>query len=595
MAAGAGDISVGISPPRTGTPDSIGDFRIVREIGRGGMGVVYEAVQQSLGRTVALKVLPPSINLSESQIGRFHREAQSAGRLHHTNIVPVFGVGEHDGMHYYVMQCIQGQGLDSILNSFHVVEGAFVSTNQTTEGNTGPSNTAVNEKSKSGSTTEQTINVGRRRIEIQTYETTRYWQSVAEIGRQVTDDALQHAHDQNTLHRDIKPANLLLDVHDTVWITDFGLAKSLEQDAFNITQTGEVLGTPRYMSPEQLRGKAEKRSDLYSLGLTLYEMLSLRPAFDAQDRASLLKQVMYEQPPPLDKVNPRIPQDLVTVVHKAIAKEPERRYQTAGLLRDDLERFIEGRPILARRTSNLMRLWLWSKRNPVIAGLSAATFLLILLSAVIGWKGYADTRRALRKVDVQLDQTRKERGRAEDNLNLALQAFDEVFQQIGGDASLDAGGGKLALSRDMANMMESLLIFYTHFIERNADRKGLELEEIRAHTRMGQLYLRLGQFPEARASLENALILYDELPEEKRPDLFTRDQARLLRRIGTTYMTWFETSQARDLFGQAKLILGRALENDSENVELLFEFANVCQEFAMLAPPKGMHEAAPSA
>ncbi|MDP6359156.1 MAG: protein kinase, partial [Planctomycetota bacterium] len=154
MAAGAGDISVGISPPRTGTPDSIGDFRIVREIGRGGMGVVYEAVQQSLGRTVALKVLPPSINLSESQIGRFHREAQSAGRLHHTNIVPVFGVGEHDGMHYYVMQCIQGQGLDSILNSFHVVEGAFVSTNQTTEGNTGPSNTAVNEKSKSGSTTE---------------------------------------------------------------------------------------------------------------------------------------------------------------------------------------------------------------------------------------------------------------------------------------------------------------------------------------------------------------------------------------------------------------------------------------------------------
>ncbi|MDP7253625.1 MAG: tetratricopeptide repeat-containing protein kinase family protein, partial [Planctomycetota bacterium] len=369
--------------------------------------------------------------------------------------------------------------------------------------------------------------------------------------------------------------------------------KSLEEDAFDITQTGEVLGTPRYMSPEQLRGKAEKRSDLYSFGLTLYEMLSLRPAFDAQDRASLLNQVMYEQPPPLDKVNPRIPQDLVTIIHKAIAKEPERRYQSGALLRDDLERFIEGRPILARRTSSLMRLWLWSKRNPVIAGLSAATFLLVLLSAVIGWKGYADTRREKRKVDVQLDQTRKERGRAEDNLNLALQAFDEVFQQIGGDASLDAGGGKLALSRDMANMMESLLIFYTHFIERNADRKGLELEEIRAHTRMGQLYLRLGQFPEARASLENALILYDELPEEKRPDLFTRDKARLLRRIGTTYMTWFETSQARDLFGRAKLILGRALEKDSENVELLFEFANVCQEFAMLAPPKGMHEPAP--
>ncbi len=187
-------------------------------------------------------------------------------------------------------------------------------------------------------------------------------------------------------------------------------------------------------------------------------MLSLRPAFDAQDRASLLNQVMYEQPPPLDKVNPRIPQDLVTIIHKAIAKEPERRYQSGALLRDDLERFIEGRPILARRTSSLMRLWLWSKRNPVIAGLSAATFLLVLLSAVIGWKGYADTRREKRKVDVQLDQTRKERGRAEDNLNLALQAFDEVFQQIGGDASLDAGGGKLALSRDMANMMESLLI-----------------------------------------------------------------------------------------------------------------------------------------
>ena len=190
---------------------------------------------------------------------------------------------------------------------------------------------------------------------------------MARIGVQVA-DALAYAHAQGILHRDIKPSNLLLDTRGTVWVTDFGLAKADDQQ--NLTHTGDILGTLRYMPPEAFGGKADGRGDVYALGLTLYELLAFRPAFDEKERGRLIKQVTGEAPPPLRKLNPEVPRDLETIVQKAIEREPAHRYATAAELADDLQRFVDDEPIRARRTSYAERLARWGRRNPAVAALS---------------------------------------------------------------------------------------------------------------------------------------------------------------------------------------------------------------------------------
>ena len=188
--------------------------------------------------------------------------------------------------------------------------------------------------------------------------TGRAWRS---IGVQVA-DALEYAHKQGIQHRDIKPSNLLLDTQGTVWVTDFGLAKADDQQ--NLTHTGDILGTLRYMPPEAFEGKTDARSDVYSLGLTLYEMLAFRPAFDEKERNRLIKQVTQEEPARLGKLNRHVPRDLETIVHKAIDRDPKQRYGSAGALAEDLQRFIEDEPIKARRVSRTERLWRWCRRHP---------------------------------------------------------------------------------------------------------------------------------------------------------------------------------------------------------------------------------------
>src|SRR5262249_4063737 len=175
-----------------------------------------------------------------------------------------------------------------------------------------------------------------------------YWHSVAHIGMQVA-GALAYAHQQGVLHRDVKPSNLLLDTQGTVWVTDFGLAKV--EDQHHLRHSGDVVGTLRYLAPEVFNGKADARSEVYALGLTLYELLALRPAFDEKDRNQLVQQVTTGEPPRLDKLNRAIPRDLVTIVHKAIDRDPARRYQTASELAADLQRFLDNEPIQARRVS----------------------------------------------------------------------------------------------------------------------------------------------------------------------------------------------------------------------------------------------------
>lgn len=370
--------------PSSGTtdPDRIGEFRILRCVGNGGMGVVYEAVQESLGRHVALKLLPLDALADPKRLERFRREAKSAARLHHTNIVPVFGTGEAGGRHYYAMQFICGHPLDEVINELRLcqknadseirrtaTQDAVASILKAFSGeepaSDAPQSTHLGENSQGGKSNSLS-------------DSSRgYWSMVARITSQVA-DALSYAHGQGILHRDIKPANLLLDLQGIVWVTDFGLAKTT--DAEDLTQAGDIVGTIRYMAPERFDGVGDHRVDIYALGLTLYELLTLRPAFSSHQRPKLLEQVMAANPPKPRSINPSIPRDLETIVLKAIARDPALRYQTASEMAEDLRRYIEDRPIRARRASTAEMAFRWCRRNPAVAMLIAA----VLLTTTIG-------------------------------------------------------------------------------------------------------------------------------------------------------------------------------------------------------------------
>jgi serine/threonine protein kinase len=406
--------------------ECLGDYRILREVGRGGMGVVYEAEQQALGRRVALKVLPRKLLADSKHRRRFERAARLAAKLHHTNIVPVFGVGEQDGLPYYVMQFIQGLGLNEVLEELTRVRAggespSAAANSQNPPGKglsaadvarsllTGPFEPAAAEASLNPSSPglpardageealaapsadRLTNNLsdssvvlpgqsgpsGQRKAKPPTY-----WQSVAQIGVQVA-RALEYAHQQGVLHRDIKPSNLLLDRRTTVWVTDFGLAKA--SDSEDLTHTGDVLGTLRYMPPEAFEGESDARSDIYSLGLTLYELLASRPAFEESDRHKLIKQVTTGEPPRLERLNPEVPRDLVTIVHKAIDRDPQQRYSSAGELAVDLQRFTDDEPIKARPIGATERLIRWCRHNPLLAGSLMTVAATLILGIVAAW------------------------------------------------------------------------------------------------------------------------------------------------------------------------------------------------------------------
>jgi serine/threonine protein kinase len=378
--------------PRASTPrrafgggpirERIGEYRLIREIGRGGMGIVYEAEQESLGRRVAIKVLPGGAWADDRPMQRFLREAKTAGGLRHGHIVPVFAVGLEDGLPYYVMPLIEGAGLDQVilelrerriasLDSLEALDDDLPSIARTLLERSSPGRPA----SSGGKTTRS----GSVEAELPPLPSLgkgpgfRHWRGVAEVGRQVA-EALQHAHERGILHRDIKPSNLLLDSEGVAWVADFGLAKAMSHD--DLSRTGDLVGTLRYMAPERFRGESDARSDVYSLGLTLYELMTLRPAHDVLDRAELIRKIAEAEPTRPGELDPSIPIDLETVVLKAIEPDPKRRYESAGGLAEDLARFVEGRPVLARRATVAERLNRWVGRNRALAALVLLTIAL---------------------------------------------------------------------------------------------------------------------------------------------------------------------------------------------------------------------------
>jgi serine/threonine protein kinase/WD40 repeat protein len=447
-----GSVAGPVAGPAPGTPAGLpaapaqlGDYRILRVIGRGGMGVVYEAVQNSLGRHVALKVLPAPELLPPTHLERFRREARAAARLHHTNIVPVYGVGQDQGIHYYAMQFIQGQGLDVVLKELRRLRRPGCPATPATGG--GPTEATASiahsllcgrwagdapaadpgpSPEPAGSTADGSA--GQAGWSGPSHR--EYFRGVARMGAQVA-DALAYAHQQGVLHRDIKPSNLLLDGRGTVWVTDFGLAKA--EGADELTQTGDIVGTLRYMAPERFAGRADGRSDVYALGITLYEMLTLGPAFGESPRPRLIEQVLHEEPPRPRTLEPQLPRDLETVVLKAIAKVPGRRYQTAGELAADLRRYLAGEPLRARRAGVAERAAKWVRRRPTAAALLAVS-AAGLLTVVVGSLAYnarlqealGEARRAERQRTEQLGLTSLHQAHGSRWSGRAGQRFDSL-------------------------------------------------------------------------------------------------------------------------------------------------------------------------
>ncbi|MBL8735217.1 MAG: serine/threonine protein kinase, partial [Planctomycetes bacterium] len=447
----------------------LGDFKIVRELGRGGMGVVFEAVQESLGRKVALKVLPQSALLTGNQLERFVREAQIAAQLHHSNIVPVYGSGESDGYHWYAMQFIVGASLDRW---------------QAEQRQAPP------------------VGSGAWRTRA------RY---VARLGQQAA-SALHWAHLQGTLHRDVKPGNLLLEQNDHLWVTDFGLAKALEQDG--LTRSGDVLGTLQYLAPEQFAGQYDVRSEVYALGVTLYELLTLQPAFAGSSRSELMERIRTQRPESLRKLCPELPQDLVVVVEKAMAREPGDRYPDAGALAADLQAFVDDRPVAARRLSMRAHVWRWCRRNRGMAVLAASTLLAVVAAAVTGWVAYgiADVARAEASAALQREAQQSQRNDA--NVKLMLAGLSDVFDDlIGRDPTLlfeidPETGEQTVITRQVVDprsirALEDMLRLYHDFAAQNADDQQLRFETARAHRRVGAIHVRLGK-PANLASAANA-------------------------------------------------------------------------------------------
>lgn len=369
----------------------IGEFRIKRWIASGGMGTVYEAEQIPLNRTVALKVLPSHLSYSETAILKFRREAEAGGRQHHPGIVAIYAVGEHEGIHYIAQELVEGGR-----------------------------------------------NLHDRLMEIRDRELQPpdYFRESAEIVAHVA-DALEHAHESGVIHRDIKPSNILLTGEGTPKVTDFGLAKV--EDALALSRTGELAGTPYYMSPEQAMSRPsgiDKRTDIYSLGATLYEMLTLKYPFEGKTSQEVLRQILHVDPKDPHGINARVPRDLSLICLKAMEKSPGRRYQSMREFSEDLRRFLNGEVIHAKPAGLSTKVMKRVKRNPVISAAAGVALLAFVgFLAYVLFVSYPNIRQERDLANAEKNRAvaaeakaERERTKAEEQARIAEERYNQVIR-----------------------------------------------------------------------------------------------------------------------------------------------------------------------
>ena len=425
-------------------PRALGDFELVCEIGRGGMGVVYEARQVSLGKQVALKILPLAGVLDCRVLARFQNEARAAAQLQHPNIVSVHAVGSDRGIHYYAMQYIDGSNfarlIDSLRNAKHRREETR--RRQTTVDQSAPSEQLPSspKKPKSDSDTLASRDFVSALSTKRSSSSPEFLKPFLRAAIQVA-DALHYAHTMGVVHRDVKPANLLLDLHGDTWLTDFGLAQV--QGDPGLTLTGDVVGTLRFMSPEQAYAKrvvVDHRTDIYSLGVTLYELLTLEPAFSGETRAEILKKIAFADPKPPRTLNRHLPLELDTIIMKSLSKNPDERYQTAQELADDLRRFQNDDPIRAKRPTLAQRAAKWSRKHkPIVAStaiIAVVVFLSTAITAMIAVQAKARAERSL-----QQEQTARQNTVVALQRSEGLRGVANALQQLQHDPALSLALG----------------------------------------------------------------------------------------------------------------------------------------------------------
>ena len=493
--------------------DFVPGYDLLGELGRGGMGVVYQARDQKLKRLVAVKMILGGVHASQEDMQRFQTEAEAVAKLQHPNIVQIFEVGEYQGNPYISLEYQQGGGLDQKIAG-----------------------------------KPQNIEESAKLIET--------------LSR-----AMEVAHQQEIIHRDLKPANILLSSEGEPKITDFGLAKRMDDDS-NQTKTGAVMGTPSYMPPEQASSSIETlgpAADTYALGAILYHLLTGRPPFQSETQLDTLMQVISDDPVPPSRLNSNVPADLETICLKCLQKDIKRRYTTAAALAEDLRRFQTGEPIAARPVSAMERGWKWARRRPAVAGMIGVS-ALALISLITGGLWYnaqlqdsltmAENRREEAQEQRELAEKQrkvaeKQKEAADRNFKLARDAVDELTT-----VSQDELFNLPQMEPVRRALLEKAKAFYTTFVEQSAGDPELLYKLGKAHERLGTIVRHLGDPAAAAAEYERSRLAFSQLlNDHKHVPLYALDLAHSFNNLGITLSDLGKNEEAIQLYEKEILIL----------------------------------------
>ena len=533
-----------------------GDYEVARELARGGMGVVFLARQVSLNRPVALKMILAGQLADDTDVKRFYTEAEAAANLDHPGIVPIYEVGQHEGQHYFSMGFVEGQSL-----SQRLAEGPLPSR-----------------------------------------EAAALLVKVAE--------AIDYAHRRGVIHRDLKPGNILLDPSGNPRVTDFGLAKKVEGDSA-LTASGQIMGTPSYMPPEQAggnRGEVGPAADVYALGATLYALVTGRPPFQAATAMDTVLQVIGEEPVPPRRLNPGVPRDVETICLKCLEKEPARRYAAAADLADELRRYLDGKPILARPVGPAERAWRWSKRNrlaasllTVVAVLTAAGTATITVLWLRAERSHHEavtageqTRRALgeavaagERADRARDEAVAAGHRAEASAATARRAVSDYLDRITENPQLKRPG-LIGLRRDL---LTHALSYYEGFLRESASDPMLRAETALAQRRAATILLELGDTNRAIEAARRAVELFEPLARDRPDSVEDRHQlAHSLQALADALRATRQVDEALAAYRRAAGIREELLRAEPGNIDYALDLATTWSNLGELLGDLGRKE-----